>query len=210
MRVLLLFLTIFCITILGQTSDEEVVPIKQLIPDIVLDLRYNTINNFCHQKLYTTDEAYLSIGAIKRLIVIQDSLRKILSYNGVSYPQGLGLLIYDGYRPRSVQYLMWEFFQAPYVADPNVGSIHNRGGAVDVSIVNLATVQPLQMPTDFDFFGPQASHSYMNLPANVIANRTLLYNMMVYVGGFNPYDVEWWHYTYPPSSNYQLLDFQMK
>lgn len=195
----------------AQSAFDEIIPVKQIIPDIVLDIRYSTTNNFTNQKLYTIGEAYLSLGAVNQLKVVHDSLKKITNYNGVNYPQGLGLKIFDGYRPRAVQYLMFEIFPNPvYVADPNTGSIHNRGGAVDVSIVDMATKQEIPMPTEFDWFGIEASHSYMNLPPNVIANRTLLYNMMTQVGGFIPYDAEWWHYSINGASSLPLLDFQMK
>lgn len=205
------FLILSAITIRPQSASDEVVPIKQLISDIGLDLRYSTVNNFTNQKLYSIDEAYLSIGAINKLKLVHDSLKQITSYDGINYPQGLGIKIYDGYRPRAVQYLMFEIFPNPvYVADPNSGSIHNRGGAIDVSIIDMATGQEIPMPTEFDWFGPEASHSYMNLPANVIADRTLLYNMMTQVGGFVPYDAEWWHYTVSGASSLPLLDFQMK
>lgn len=202
------------ITTLGiqaQTALDEVVPIKQIIPDIGLDLRYSTMDNFTGQKLYSIGEAYLSISAIQKLKLVHDSLKQITLHNGISYPQGLGIKVFDGYRPRAVQYLMFEIFPNPtYVADPNSGSIHNRGGAVDVSIINMATREEISMPTEFDWFGSEASHSYSNLPPNVIANRSLLYNMMVQVGGFVPYDAEWWHYTISGASNLPLLDFQMK
>ena len=205
------FLIITSIIIKAQSALDEVVPVKQLIPDIGLDLRYSTENNFTNQKLYSIDEAYLSIGAITKLKLVHDSLKHITSHNGINYSQGLGLKIYDGYRPRAVQYLMFEIFPNPvYVADPNSGSIHNRGGAADVSIVDMATGQEIPMPTEFDWFGPEASHSYTSLPANVLANRALLYNMMVQVGGFVPYDAEWWHYTISGASSLPLLDFQMK
>ena len=205
------YLILTTVIIKPQSASDEVVPVKQIIPDIGLDLRYSTVNNFTSQKLYSIDEAYLSIGAIIKLKLVHDSLKQITSHNGINYPQGLGIKIYDGYRPRAVQYLMFEIFPNPtYVADPNSGSIHNRGGAVDVSIIDMATGQEIPMPTEFDWFGQEASHSYMNLPANVIADRTLLYNMMTQVGGFVPYDAEWWHYTISGASSLPLLDFQMK
>ncbi len=195
----------------AQTAREELVPVKQLIPDIAMDLKYNTTDNFTHQKLYTIDEAYLALGAVLKLKIVQDSLRKITSHNGISYPRGIGLKIYDAYRPRAVQYLMFEIFPNPiYVADPASGSVHNRGGAIDVSLIDYATGAELQMPTVFDWFGEEASHDYTNLPANVIANRLLLKTMMTQVGGFTLYTSEWWHYTYSPASGYPLLDFQMK
>lgn len=195
----------------AQNEQDELVNLKDLIPDIVLDLRYNTIDNFANQKLYSTDEALLMLKAAKRLKIIQDSLRKITSYNDKDYPQGLGIKIYDAYRPRAIQYLMFEIFPNPtYVADPTTGSIHNRGGAVDLSLIDRATGEELVMPTVFDWFGPEAGHDYQNLPADAIANRSLLRIVMTQVGGFEIYDSEWWHYEYPGASNFPLLDFQMK
>ncbi len=210
MKKLVLLFVLFSAAAFSQSANDEVVPVRQLIPNIAFNLKYSTVDNFTSQKLYTIDEAYLAIGAIKKLIIVQDSLKKITSYDGISYPNGLGLMIYDGYRPRAVQYLMWEIFPNPtYVADPTSGSAHNRGGAVDLTLINLATGQELPMPTVFDFFGPEASHSFNNLPANIIANRLLLKNMMVNVGGFALYESEWWHYSIS-SSGLPLLDFQMK
>ena len=186
----------------AQTADDELVNVKHLIPDIVLDLRYNTVDNFCAQKLYTTDECLLSHGAVRRLQVIQDSLRA----------RGLGLKVYDAYRPRSVQYLMFEIVPNPiYVADPASGSVHNRGGAVDVSLVDAATGVELNMPTEFDDFSNMAHHGWtVGLTAEQIANRELLLDMMTRVGGFDMYSAEWWHYTVPAASGYPLLDFQLR
>ena len=186
----------------AQTADDELVNVKHLIPDIVLDLRYNTVDNFCAQKLYTTDECLLSHGAVRRLQVIQDSLRA----------RGLGLKVYDAYRPRSVQYLMFEIVPNPiYVADPASGSVHNRGGAVDVSLVDAVTGVELNMPTEFDDFSNMAHHGWtVGLTAEQVANRELLLDMMTRVGGFDLYSAEWWHYTMPGASGYPLLDFQLR
>ncbi|UCF64078.1 MAG: M15 family metallopeptidase [bacterium] len=192
----------------SQSAQDELVNVKEFIHDIVLDLKYNTEDNFLSQKCYTTDECYLSRALLERVILIQDSLRNITIHDGISYPQGLALKIWDGYRPRAVQYLMWELVGPPWVANPASGSRHNRGEAADVTLVDRASGEELEMPTYFDEFTPAAAHGYMNLPANVIANRELLKNMMVQVGGLNLYDAEWWHYTLP--IGYPLLDFQMK
>jgi zinc D-Ala-D-Ala dipeptidase len=186
----------------AQTADDELINIKHLIPDIVLDLRYNTVDNFCAQKLYTTDECMAAHGTVRRLQVVQDSLRG----------RGLGLKVYDAYRPRSVQYLMFEIFPNPiYVADPASGSVHNRGGAVDVSLVDAATGVELNMPTEFDDFSNMAHHGWtVGLTSEQIANRELLLDMMTRVGGFDMYSNEWWHYTVPGASTYPLLDFQLR
>jgi len=186
----------------AQSADNELVRVKELIPDIVLDVRYNTVNNFTSQKLYTADECLLVLGAVRRLLVVQDSLRA----------RGLGLKIFDGYRPRAVQYLMWEIVpNSTYVADPANGSVHNRGGAVDVSLVDRATGQELSMPTEFDYFGPEAGHGWTTgLSPEQIENRALLKTIMEEVGGFASYSAEWWHYSWGPATSYPLLDFQMK
>ena len=177
----------------AQTGSGELVDIKELIPDIIVDLKYNTTDNFATrisgspQKLYTTDICMVARSVAERLIVVQDSLRKL----------DLGLKIFDGYRPRAVQYLMWELVPNPtYVADPNNGSNHNRGAAVDVTIVDRSTGQEIPMPTAFDFFGPEAAHGYQGLDPQVIQNREFLRTMMTAVGGFTEYVAEWWHYHY--------------
>ncbi len=198
----LCLLTILPIPLFAQSSDAELVNVKELIPDIVLDLKYSTVANFTAQKLYTTNECLLARGMVNRLVVVQDSLRK----------RGLGLKIYDGYRPRAVQYLMFEIYPDPtFVADPANGSKHNRGGAVDATLVDLATGTELAMPTVFDYFGDAAAHGWtIGLSAEQIANRELLRAMMEDVGGLTKLSSEWWHYEHGPSNALPLLDFQMK
>tara|TARA_Y100000768_G_scaffold380740_1_gene358305 strand:+ start:571 stop:1209 length:639 start_codon:yes stop_codon:yes gene_type:complete len=209
---LITILTVYILSnLFCQSSVRELVNVKDIIPSIEIDLKYSTTDNFTQQKLYTTNECYLSLGALVQLILVQDSLRNIQSHNGQNYPQGLGLKIWDGYRPRSVQYLMFEIFPDPqYVADPATGSSHNRGGAVDLTLIDFATKEELELPTGFDHFGEEAGHSYSNLPPNVIANRELLRSLMTEVAGFSIYSAEWWHYKYNPSNNFPLLDFQLK
>ena len=211
---LLLLLNIFIIShslTSGQTTTKKLVKVKEIIPDIEIELKYATIDNFTKQILYPSNICFLAFGAVENLKLVQDSLRNINSYNGVKYSHGLGLKIWDGFRPRSVQYRMWEIVPDPrYVADPNIGSSHNRGGAVDLTIIDFSTKDELDMPTTFDFFGAEAHHDYMDHPLEVIANRELLKNLMTNVGSFSIYPEEWWHYKYPPSDNFPLLDFQPK
>jgi D-alanyl-D-alanine dipeptidase len=199
---ILLLAVLLSVEARSQTAENELVSVKELIQDIVLDIKYNTVDNFTDQKLYTSDECLLALGAVRRLLIVQDSLNV----------RGLGLKVYDAYRPRSVQYLMWEILPDPrYVADPTTGSIHNRGGAVDVSLVDLATGEEVPMPTAFDYFGPEAGHNWTaGLSQEQIQNRALLRDMMEIVGGFSRYDAEWWHYTWDPSRSYPLRDYQLK
>ena len=200
-----------CSFTIGQTPTNKLVKVKEIIPDIEIELKYSTTDNFTKQILYPTNTCYLAFGTLENLKLVQDSLRNIYSHNGSKYSEGLGLKIWDGYRPRSVQYRMWEIVPDPrYVADPNIGSSHNRGGAVDLTIIDFSTKDELDMPTTFDFFGAEAHHDYMDHPLEVIANRELLKNLMTNVGSFSIYPEEWWHYKYPPSDNFPLLDFQPK
>ena len=200
-----------CSFTIGQTSENTLVKVKEIIPDIEIELKYATIDNFTKQILYPSNICFLAFGAVENLKLVQDSLRNINSYDGVKYSHGLGLKIWDGFRPRSVQYRMWEIVPDPkYVADPNIGSSHNRGGAVDLTIIDFSTKDELDMPTTFDFFGAEAHHDYMDHPRQVIANRELLKDLMTNVGSFSIYPEEWWHYKYPPSDNFPLLDLQPK
>ena len=209
---ILLLINIFiypCSFTLGQTPANKLVKVKEIIPDIEILLKYATTDNFTKEILYPTSTCYLVFGAIENLKLVQDSLRNLQFHNGMNYTDGLGLKIWDGYRPRSVQYRMWDIVPDPrYVADPNIGSSHNRGGAVDLTIIDFSTKKELDMPTIFDFFGVEAHHEYMAHPIHVIANRKLLRDLMTNVGSFTIYAEEWWHYKYAPSDNFPLLDFQ--
>ena len=102
-----------CSFTIGQTSANTLVKVKEIIPDIEIELKYSTTDNFTKQILYPPNTCYLAFGALENLNIVQDSLRNNQSYNGVKYPKGLGLKIWDGYRPRSVQYRMWEIVPDP-------------------------------------------------------------------------------------------------
>lgn len=197
----------------SQEESSELVPLQDLIPNIIIDLKYASTDNFFNQKLYTSNECYVLNDLANRLIIIQDSLNSVRELNGKNYPNGIGLKIWDGYRPRSVQYTMFELFPDPtYVADPDNGSSHNRGGAVDLTLVDLATRKELKMPTGFDDFTNSAGHDFPGhlLPQEIFFNREYLRKIMTEVGGLNLYIAEWWHYQLINNKNYPLLDFQIK
>lgn len=220
MKKLIFYLLLLPILSYAQTGDDEFVNPEELIPDIVIDLPYSDKNHAFRSlpegdipvpKFYTTNECLMTLKLAERLKLAQDSLRNIRTHDGQNYPEGIGIKIWDGYRPRAIQYLMFAIYPNPvYIADPTTGSKHNRGGATDVTLIDLATGEELEMPTLFDDFSEKASHSYNSLPANVIANRTLLKNIMTQVAGLNMYNAEWWHYELPDASSYPLRDFQMK
>lgn len=197
----------------AQVLNSELVPLRDVIPNIVIDLKYASTDNFFNQKLYTSNECYLLNDLAKKLIIVQDSLNNVRNLNGKSYPKGIGLKIWDGYRPRSVQYIMFELFPDPtYVADPNNGSSHNRGGAVDLTLVDLATGKEFKMPTGFDDFSTAAGHDFPGhlLLPEIYFNREYLKGIMTKVGGLSEYNAEWWHYQLSNNKDYPLLDFQIK
>ncbi|MBN1302378.1 MAG: M15 family metallopeptidase [Melioribacteraceae bacterium] len=218
MRTLSAFILVlfFCLNHItgAQTSYDEFVRIKDIIPDIAVDLKYATTDNvFDQQKLYTANECYMLKELAYRLKLVQDSLRNVRSFNGSDYPEGLGLKIWDGYRPRSVQYVMFDIFPDPtFVANPDNGSGHNRGGAVDVTLIDISTGQELFMPTGFDDFSDAAGHDYPKhlLHPIVYNNREYLKSIMLNVGGLSYYIAEWWHYQLSDNNKYPLMDFQMK
>ncbi|MCB0730953.1 MAG: M15 family metallopeptidase [Ignavibacteriae bacterium] len=197
----------------SQTKSSELVPIKDLIPNIIIELKYATTDNFFEQKLYASNECYVLKELADKLIFIQDSLNKLKFFNGKSFPKGIGLKIWDGYRPRSVQYTMFEIFPDPtFVADPKSGSTHNRGGAVDLTLVDLNNGEEFNMPTGFDDFSDAAAHDYPSdlLTYEQFQNREFIKKIMTEVGGLDLYSAEWWHYQLINNKDFPLLDFQVK
>ena len=179
----------------------RVEPDKQLvdlstIPGIVLDIRYATANNFMKQQLYPVAKAYLRAPAARALANIQAELA----------PLGLGLKIYDAYRPYSITEKMWEPIKnEDYVANPAKGSRHNRGAAVDLTLIDLRTGNELPMPTPYDDFTTRARNDFNDLPANVIGSRERL-KLVMTKHGFEPLPSEWWHYDFAGWQRFELMD----
>jgi D-alanyl-D-alanine dipeptidase len=121
---------------------------------------------------------------------------------------GLELKVFDGYRPYEVTEKIWEPYQNPdFVADPAEGSRHNRGCAVDLTLVDEIG-EELPMPTGYDDFTKKASHDYQNLPEEEIRNRDLLRAVME-SHGFQALPTEWWHYDYVGWERFELLDLPL-
>jgi zinc D-Ala-D-Ala dipeptidase len=180
---------------------KQMVDLKQRMPNIVLDLRYGGTNNFMKVKLYhEITTTYLRKAAADSLFKIELQLKEM----------GLGLKIFDAYRPYSVTEKMWLPVQDDrYAADPKKGSGHNRGVAVDLTLIHLATGEELNMGTDFDNFSDTAHHAFTNLPEDVLQNRLLLKRIMEQ-HGFKALDTEWWHYSLPNAKDFELLDIDFK
>jgi D-alanyl-D-alanine dipeptidase len=167
---------------------------------IALDLRYATTNNFMHEKLYPVAKAYLRAPAAQALADVERDLAG----------EGLGVKVFDAYRPYSVTVKMWEPIKNPdYVADPKKGSRHNRGAAVDLTLIDRKTGKELAMPTGFDDFTPRARNDFNDLPAEAIANRAKLREAMVR-HGFDPLPSEWWHFDFRGWERFELMDVPLE
>lgn len=178
-----------------KSEPIELVELKEVIPDVVLDIRYATKNNFVGEVLYPSSRCFLAKDAAFALKKVQEDLKK----------QGYRLKVFDGYRPLSVQKRMWEVLpDSRYVANPATGSRHNKGYAVDVSLVDINGNDVL-MPTEFDDFSEKARSDYMDLSEEVIKNRQILKEAMEKYG-FNQLSSEWWHFDYKGWENKPNLD----
>lgn len=199
---LLLLWSLLLISTLNISAEEkptDLVDVEKFIPGVVLDIRYATTNNFTGKKVYPAAKCYLRRATAEKLKLVYEELQT----------KKLGLKIYDGYRPLSVQKKFWELVPDDrYVANPAKGSKHNRGGAVDITLVNSHGVE-LAMPTPYDDFTEKAHQDYKDLPKNVIRNRALLRTVME-KHGFKNITTEWWHFDDVDWQSYELLDLSFE
>ena len=168
-----------------EPMDADFVRVKTYIPDIQVELRYATTNNFTGQKIYDFSDAYLRYGTVKKLMQVQEELKQ----------EGLYLKIWDAFRPTAAQFQLWEVYPDPvYVANPNYGfSSHSRGNTVDITLVTADGTE-LVMPTGFDDFSTLADRDYSDCTPEAAANARLLEACMEKYG-FKPYSGEWWHFS---------------
>jgi zinc D-Ala-D-Ala dipeptidase len=178
-------------------QEKQLVDIAKVNPNILLDLRYYTDNNFVEQQVYKKNMALARFSTAKKLDKAQKELEKM----------GLGLKIWDPYRPYRYQQVLYDKTkpdQKIYCANPKNGSSHNRGAAIDLTIVDKQGNE-IEMPTEFDHFGKESHLNYMNLPPQKIINRTFLVNFME-KHGFTTFPNEWWHFNDKNYKSYDLLD----
>ncbi len=189
----------FCTTTgLAQTAD--LVELVKLDPTLRLDIRYASDRNFLGFPVYEQARAFLQREAA-------ESLKKV---NAELHEEGLGLLILDAYRPHSVTQLMWDRTppsKRDYVADPKKGSRHNRGAAVDLTIIDLETGKPVPMPSYYDDFSQKAHHDYQGSTELARRNRSKLKELME-KHGFEALSNEWWHYDFKGWEKYPILNKQ--
>jgi D-alanyl-D-alanine dipeptidase len=177
-------------------SRKQLVELKKFIPGLALDIRYATTNNFTHQVLYTQPRAFARLPVAEALKAVELELKA----------SGLGLKIYDAYRPYAITVKFYEIARdTNFVADPRKGSRHNRGCAVDLTLIDLKTGNELEMPTGYDSFSKAAAADYSNLTSVQLHNRAILRHVMEQ-HGFIIYRTEWWHYDFDGWQNFELLD----
>ncbi|HMS08138.1 MAG TPA: M15 family metallopeptidase [Pyrinomonadaceae bacterium] len=169
---------------------------------IKLDIRYATDNNFVGKKVYPEARAFLQRPAAEAVVRVHKKLAA----------DGLGLVIYDGYRPWAITKLFWEVTpedKRKFVANPERGSKHNRGCAIDLSIFDLKTGKLVPMPSDYDEFTERASPDYAGGTEEERRNRDLLRNLME-AEGFTVNANEWWHFDYKDWESYAIYDISFE
>ena len=199
-QLLLVFVMLLAAMLPAQAVTPEqlglgLVDVAALDASIISDLKYATTNNFTGQALYPSSRCLLREPVADRLLQVQRSLRS----------QGLGLKVFDYYRPLAVQRKMWSIVpDENYVANPATGSRHNRGASVDVGLVD-SVGRELSMPSTFDEFSERSHLDFAAAPAETLRNRRILQEAMR-KGGFLPVTTEWWHFDSPDWRNYALAD----
>lgn len=180
----------------GIFRAPDLVELARLDRSLKLDIRYATTNNFTGRKIYGQPRAFLQRPAAQAMLRAHRNLKK----------RGYGLIIFDGYRPWQVTKKFWDITpdeRKQFVADPNRGSRHNRGCAVDVSLYDLKTGRALEMPSDYDDFSARAYPGYGGSNAAARARRDLLRRVMEREG-FTVYPTEWWHFDYKDWKQYRI------
>lgn len=185
------------ITTEKEPEDDEYVLVKKYIPDIYVELRYATENNFTGVKIYDFTEAYLRYRTVKKLAQVQKELKQ----------QGYSLKIWDAYRPFEAQQKLWEVYPDPnYVANPANGmKNHNLGGTVDITMV-AADGSIIPMPTEFDDFSLKADRNYSDIEDEEAVNNVLILQNTMENNGFTGYQGEWWDYS--DTVEYEAVDFE--
>ena len=185
------------ITTEKEPENDEYVLVKKYIPDIYVELRYATENNFTGVKIYDFTEAYLRYGTVKKLTQVQKELKQ----------QGYGLKIWDAYRPFEAQQKLWEVYPDPnYVANPANGmKKHNLGGTVDITMV-AADGTVISMPTEFDDFSLKADRDYSDIEDEEAVKNVMILQNAMENNGFTGYQGEWWDYS--DTDEYEAVDFE--
>ena len=182
----------------GDFRKPDLVELAPLDPSIHLDIRYATSNDFLGAPVYSQARAFLQRPASEALLRVAQKLK----------PLGYGILIHDAYRPWYVTKIFWDATPPEgkiFVADPAQGSRHNRGCAVDLTLYDLATGKPIEMPGTYDEMSPRSFPDYPGGTSLQRWHRDLLRRAME-SEGFTVYEAEWWHFDYKDWKEYPILN----
>jgi zinc D-Ala-D-Ala dipeptidase len=186
----------------GTFLKADLVELITLDPTIKLDVRYATTNNFLGTPVYTQARAFLQRPAAEALVRAHRELKA----------QGYGLIIHDGYRPWYVTKIFWDATpddKKIFVANPQEGSKHNRGCAVDLSLYDLRTGAEVQMPSGYDEMTKRAYSDFAGGTNEERARRALLRQAME-KQGFKVNPTEWWHFDYQDWKQYPILNVKFE
>lgn len=183
----------------GPYRPSALVELVKLDPTIKLDIRYATAHNFVGRPVYPEARAFLQKPAADALLIAHRRLKE----------KGYGIVVFDAYRPWSITKVFWDITPADkkmFVADPAVGSMHNRGCAVDVGLYDLKTGRAVEMPGDYDEMSERSFVTYAGGTADQRAHRDLLRKVMEQDGYFFVYPEEWWHFDFKDYREYAVQD----
>jgi zinc D-Ala-D-Ala dipeptidase len=185
---------------LASNPQNELVNLEKFIPGIALEIGYATTKNFTGIKIYNLARAYARKPVAEALKKIQSELKK----------QGLALKIFDGYRPYSATVMFYEtYHDTTYVASPYKGSRHNRGCALDLTLIDSKTGEELQMPTEWDSFKKEAWPTTPVADPIIRKNRKTLIDVME-KHGFKVNASEWWHFDFVGWQKFTVMDIDFE
>ena len=184
----------------ARQAENELLNLKEFVPGIILDIRYATTNNFTGEKIYNLARAYARKPVAEALKKAQEEFSK----------HGVGIKIYDAYRPYSATVKFYEVYHdTTYVASPYKGSRHNRGCAIDMTLVDLKTGEELKMPTEYDSFKKEAWPSTPAKDPLIKRNRDLIISVMER-HGFKVNASEWWHFDFVGWQKFDVMDIDFE
>ena len=179
---------------------KELIDLEKFIPGIVLDIRYATKNNFTKEQIYSFPKAYARKPVAESLKKAQEEFRQ----------HGAGIKVFDAYRPYAATVKFYEVYpDTTFVASPYRGSRHNRGCAIDMTLIDLKTGEELKMPTGYDAFVRAARPTYPVTDEEIRKNRALLIDVMSKYG-FRVNSAEWWHFDFRGYHEYEVLDISFE
>jgi zinc D-Ala-D-Ala dipeptidase len=179
-----------------QNPQKELIDLATFIPHVVLDIRYATANNFTNEVIYKSARAFARKPVAEALKKAQEEFNR----------QGIGIKIFDAYRPYAATVKFYEVYHdTTFVASPYRGSRHNRGCAIDMTLIDLKTGKELKMPTGYDAFVKEARPTFPLKEGEVKKNRELLINTMSKYG-FKVTSSEWWHYDFKGYNKFEVMD----